>query len=152
VSTEPAVIAALVTLGEATLDGDDWQVIDGPVAAVTTAIPRVLLVADEELVSASEFDNLAASGVDDQYVVPLLISVALPGADSLTTARAEALAAYEAIRDATLAPALGRNLGLGAQGVMQAYVTGERRTRQYATPTGRACDVRFYARVRAQLT
>lgn len=150
-STIPAVVAALVALGEATLSLDEWQVIDGPVGAVTAAMPRVLLVGDEEIVSATDFNNVAASEMDDRYTVPLLVSVTLPGADSLPVCRVDALAAYEDIRDAVLAPALARNLGLGAQNVLEAVVTGERRVQPYAMPEGRSVTVRFYVSIWAQL-
>jgi hypothetical protein len=149
-STVPAVIAALVALGEATLDIDEWQVIDGPLESVTTARPRLLLVGDEDIVSDTQFNNLAASETDDRYTVPLLVSVGLPGADSLAIARTEAMDTYEAIRDAVL-NAPGRNLGLSAQGVLEAVVTGERRVTPYARPEGRACDVRFFVNIWAQL-
>jgi hypothetical protein len=148
-STIPPVVAALVAVGEATLDGDDWIVADGPIGTVPTAGQRLLLIADEEIVSTVNYNDLASMGMDDQYLVPLLASVALPGPDTLATARTEALAAYDDIRDALQ---VLFNLGLQAQGVHKAVVTGEKRVQPFALAEGRSVAVRFYVEVFAQLT
>ena len=149
-STIPAVVAALVTLARATLDQTAWQVIDGPPGVVTSTRDRVFLVGDDEITSVTEWNDLAAVTMDDRYSVPLRVSIALPGADTLPTCRVEALAAYEAVRDAVLASP-GRNLGLGGQGVLEVVVAGCR-VSQLAVENGRAVEVRFFAQVYAELT
>lgn len=147
-STIPAVIAALVALGQATLDGELWETIDGPIETVTTAAQRLLLVGDAEIISPTDFDSLGSSGMSERYTVPLLISVSLPGPDSLITARTQAFATHEEIRDAILN---SPSLGLVAQGVLSAFPTSERRVQQYATPEGRSVAIRFGLDVYAQL-
>jgi hypothetical protein len=117
VSSVGAVVAALVNLGEATLDGDEWQVIDGPANTVTTVRDRVLAVGADEIVSLDDADSYAGASFAERYTVPLIISVSLPGPDALAAARVEALAVHEefynAVRDSP-----GRNLGLSAEGVI----------------------------------
>jgi hypothetical protein len=148
VSTVPAVLVALKALGEATLDTDEWQFVDGPLGTVTASKSRVLLIGDDEIVSDLTYNDLASLGMDDQYRVPLLISVGLSGPDSLIMCRDAALAAFDELRDAVQGLF---NLGLHAQGVHKAVVTGERRIRQLTGPEGRTCEVRFYVEVFAQL-
>jgi hypothetical protein len=153
-STIPAVIAALKTLAEATLTSpppNDWQVIDGPATTETVWKQRMLVIADEEILSPTDFDSLGAFGMEERYTVPLLLSVSLPGPDSLPTCRTEAFAAHELIRDALLGAAADRRLGLTAQGVLNVVPTGERRIQQFATETGRSVAIRFGVDVYAQL-
>lgn len=149
-STISAVISALVALGEATLNGDEWQTIDGPANAVTTTKPRVFAIADEEIVSPTDFDSLGGPGMSERYTVPLVISVSLPGADTLAQARTEAFAAHEDLRDALLSG--DRRLGLTAQGVLDVVPTSERRVQQFASDNGRSVAVRWGVDVYAQLS
>jgi hypothetical protein len=151
VSTVPAVIAALVALGEATLSLDDWQVIDGPLGTVTTPRERLLLVGDTEIVSPAEFDSYGGASQAERYTLPLLVSVTLTGFDTLPAARTEAFTAHEEIRDAILASP-GRNLGLTAQSVVDVFPSVERRVQQFATENGRSVAIRFGVDVYAQLT
>jgi hypothetical protein len=150
VSTIPAVIAALVAVGEATFNGDEWQTIDGPANSVTTTRDRVFAVADEEIVSPTDADSYGAGSLAERYTVPLVASVSLPGPDTLATARLEAFTAYEDFCGAVLA-APGRNLGLGGQGVIDVVPTSERRIQQFANENGRSVAVRFGVDVYAHL-
>jgi hypothetical protein len=106
-------------------------------------------VADEEIVGPSDLAVMSANRVHDRYRVPILVSVALPGPDSLPTARTAALGAYESLRDAIRA---AMNLGLEAQGVLQALPTGEFRVQHFATAEVRSVAVRFGVEVIAQGT
>lgn len=149
-SSIPAVIAALVTLAEATLDPEVWLVIDGPANSVTTTRDRVLAVGDEEISSPTSPDSYAAASMSERYTVPLVVSVSLSGPDTLPTARVEAIAAYEAVCAAVL-DVLDRDLGLGVQGVVDVVPATERRVQQFATAEGRSVAVRFGVQVYAQL-
>lgn len=150
-STIPAVIAALVALGEATLDGGEWSIVDGPVGTVTTIKDRVFAIADTEIVSPTGYDSLGGYGMAERYMVPLVLSVSLPGADTLALARAEAFAAHEDIRDALLG-GTDRSLGLSAEGVLDVVPTAERRVQQFASENGRSVAVRWGVDVYAQLS
>jgi hypothetical protein len=150
VSSVGAVVAALVALGEATLDGDEWSVIDGPANTVTTVRDRVLAVGADEIVSLDDADSYAGASFAERYTVPLIISVSLPGPDALAAARVEALAVHEefynAVRDSP-----GRNLGLSAEGVIDVFPTSERRIQQFANENGRSVAVRFGVDVYSQI-
>jgi hypothetical protein len=148
-TTIPAVIAALVSLGEATLDGDEWQTIDGPANTVTTIKDRVFAVAAEEIVSPTDYDSLGGSQ-SERYMVPLIISVSLPGPDTLAAARVAALAAHDDLREA-IVNADPRNLGLGSEGVVDVYPTPERRVQQFANENGRSVAIRWGVDVYASL-
>jgi hypothetical protein len=147
-STIPAVLAALVTLVEATLSTDEWQIVDGPPDAETQRAQRLVTIGEDDIVSPTDFDSMAAQGMAERYTIPMTVSVALPGPESLIVCRTEALAAHEAIREAVLATP---SLGLVAQGVLSAFPTGERRIQQFATPEGRSAAIRFGIDVYAQL-
>lgn len=148
-STIPAVISALVALVESTLDTDAWQITDGPPDVETQRAQRLVAVGDDEIISPTDFDSLGASGMSERYTVPWTVSVNLPGADTLPTARAEALAAHEEIREAILQVG---DLGLAAQGVLSALPTADRRVQQFAVPEGRSAAIRSGLDVIAQLT
>jgi hypothetical protein len=148
VSTIPAAIAALVTLVEATVDTVAWQITDGPPDTEAQRAQRLISVGDDEIASPTDFDSMAAQGMAERYMIPMTVSVALPGPESLIVCRTEALAAHEAIREAVLATP---SLGLVAQGVLSAFPTSERRIQQFATPEGRSAAIRFGIDIYAQL-
>jgi hypothetical protein len=148
-STIPAVIAALKALVEATLDTSAWQIVDGPPDVDTQKAQRLVAIGDDDIVSPTDFDSMAAQGMAERYAVPMTVSVNLPGPESLIISRAEALAAHEEIREAVLATP---SLGLVAQGVLSAFPTSERRIQQFATPEGRSAAIRFGIDIYAQLT
>jgi hypothetical protein len=136
-STVPAVVAALVTLAEATFDSDDWQVIDGPANTVTTVKQQVIAIGHEPIVTTRS--------LTDQYTVPCLVSVALPGPDSLPTARTAAIGAYESLRAAIRAQE-----DLNTAGAIRVQVADEHELQQFADEQVRSAAIRFGVFVMAQ--
>jgi hypothetical protein len=143
VSSIPAVLAALVALAESTLNSDEWQVLNGTRNSVTVTKDRMLAVGDGDIVGTAEPEIPALDSED--YMVPLSATVSFPGTDQ-TLADAEAIEAYEAVRDAVRA---SNKLGLVAQGVFMVFPAGEIRMQRQADENGRHTSVRFEVRVKA---
>lgn len=146
-STILAALAALVELGEAELDTDTWQVLNGTRSNTTITKDRMLAVGDGDIVGT---DPVPPDVVAEDYVIPLSVTVSLPGTDQ-ALADAEAIAAYETIRDSVRGFAGGR-LGLTAQGVMQAFPDGSFVLERQADDNGRHTRMRFGVRVIAHTT
>ena len=142
-STIPAVLAALVTLAEATLD-DEWQVLNGTRSTVTVTKDRMLAVGDGDIVGTADPEFPAIRGED--YTVPLSATVSFPGTDQ-TLVDSEAIDAYEAVRDAIRAAVPTS----WPAGVMQVLQIGELRMQRRADENGRHTSVRFEVRVIAHI-
>lgn len=145
-STIPAALAALVALAEATLDTGEWQVLNGTRSSVTVTKERMLAVGDGDIVGTAEPDVPALDSED--YTVPLSATASFPGTDQ-TLADAEAIEAYEAVRDAVRA---SDRLGLAGQGVFMVFPAGEIRMQRQADENGRHTSVRFEVRVKAHIS
>jgi hypothetical protein len=120
-SSVPAVKAALVTLLTAALP--NTQVIYGPGTAVTTTTGRILTVG-KVTNGLRDLDSMAIGTTEERYTVALAFSVDLPGAGTLATAVTQVFADYTAAELAIREYAGGPDLGLAAQGVLQALMFG----------------------------
>lgn len=147
-TTLPVVLTALTELAKATL-GADWQVINGPVRSITVTKERMLLIGDEPVSGRRDLDSMSLLTTAEQYTVPLVANVDLPGTDQ-GAADAAALAAYEAIEAAVRTHPDGPNLGLGDS--IQALPTGEFSLQRQADDDGRHAAVRFSIFIFAQTT
>jgi hypothetical protein len=149
VSTVPAVKTALVTLLTTTLT--DTQVIYGPSTAVTTTKPRLVTVG--KVTNANrEFDSLAIGTTEERYTIDLAFSVDLAGAGSLSTAVTQVFADYTAAELAIREYAGGPDLGLSAQGVLQALMLGNWDLDEQFDSDGAHATVRASVAVIAQNT
>lgn len=146
-STIPAVLAALVTLGQATLP--DWQVINGPLGSVTTTGGRLLMVGEGDVTGRRDLDSMSLGTTSEQYVVSMVANVDLPGTDQ-TAADSAAMAAYTALEAAVRLFPGGPTLGLSV--VLQALPTGDFSLTRIADENGRHAAVRFTILVYAQTT
>jgi hypothetical protein len=149
VSTVSAVLAALTTLAGATLSG--WQAINGPVGSITSTEDRLIAVGAEEVVGDRQFNSMTGQTTSERYVVPVVLSVSLPGTDQ-QAADAIVLAAYDLFERAVREFPGGSDLSLSASGVQQALPTGEFRLNRQADENGRHAAVRFTVAVIAQNT
>ena len=147
-STIGPVLAALATLGTATLP--TFQVVSGSDASAALLTGRVLAVADQPVTGTSALDSMDVGTRTEQYVVPLVVAVSLPGADTQSAAITAAMDAYAAMESAIREYPGGPNLGLG-EGV-NAMPVGGFEMRPTATEQGRRPAVRFSVAVFAQTT
>lgn len=136
-STVPEVLAALATLGAATLPNS--QTINGDLASVTTTRGQLFLVADEDFEVERQFDSLAGVTTTERYVVPCSVVADVPGSDQ-SVADAQAWADYEALE---VAVAANPTLGLHALFSLQATIVGTQTFRRAADSDGRHSLVRF---------
>ncbi len=143
----PTVLAALVTLGQATLTG--WQVINGPLGSVTTTTGRLLVVGEGDVTGRRDLDGMSLDTTLEAYVLSLVANVDLPGTDQ-QAADTLALAAYAAMETAVRGYPGGPTLGL--PGVVQALPTGDFALMRKADENGRHAAVRFTVAVLAQNT
>jgi hypothetical protein len=152
VSSVPAVLAALASLGVATLP--NTQTINGGSGSVVISRERLFLVADEEILIQRDFDSLAGPATSsEQYFVPLAMAADLSGADQLA-ADSAAFADYEAMVQAILDHPLGPTIGIVDASVLAISVqpTGEHRFVRLADENGRHSLVRWGVQVYAQLS
>jgi hypothetical protein len=149
VSSIPAVLAALTTLGVATLLNS--QVINGPRATVTTTDDRLLIVGEEVTSGQRDLDSMAIGTTSEQYTVSLAVSADVPGTDQ-TAADALELAVFAAMELAIREYPGGPNLGLGAQGVLSVLPTGAFELKRIASADGRHAAVKWSVAVYAQNT
>jgi hypothetical protein len=150
VSSIPAVLAALKTLGDATLAG--WQGINGPVGSVTTTAGNLFLVGDEDVVADRQFDSMGIDTTSETYTVPIIVNADVSAGTDQQTADTLALDAYMLFERAIREYPAGPNLGLAASGVLQALPTGEFRLMRSADDQGRHAAVRFFVAIYAQNT
>lgn len=136
-SSVPEVLAAVATLGTATLPNS--QTINGDLASVTTTRGRLFLVADEDFEVERQFDSLGGVTTTERYVVPCSAVSDVPGSDQ-SVADAQAWADYEAME---VAVAANPTLGLHAQFSLQAVIVGTQTFRRAASENGRHSLVRF---------
>jgi len=153
-SSVPAVLAALATLGVATLP--NTQIINGGVGSIPVTRERLFLVApEEEILITRDFDSMGGPGgtTSEQYLVPLANAADFSGADQ-TAADTAAFDDYEALVQAILDHPSGPTLGVVAAGVSALAVepTGEHRFNRRADENGRHALVRWGVRVYAQIT
>ncbi len=148
-STIPAVLAALTTLGVATLPSS--QVINGPRSTVTTTDDRLLIVGEEVTAGRRDLDSMSIGTTSEQYEVSLAVSADVPGTDQ-TVADGQALADYAAMELAIREFSGGPNLGLAASGVLRVLPTGDFELKRIASADGRHAAVRFSVAVYAQNT
>lgn len=149
-SSAPAVLVALTTLGVAALPNS--QVINGPAGSVAISRPRLLLVgpdSDEEIFIDEQFDSLAGLTTSEQYVVPLTVVADYSGTDQASV-DAAAFADCDAMLQAVANHPSGPTLGLEASGVISVLPIGERRFQRMANESGRHAAVRFGVQVYAQ--
>ena len=136
-STVPAVLAALATLGVATLTSS--QVINGPAGSVTTTTGRLLLIGDQDFDVEDEFDSVAEVSTTEHYVVPCAIAADLSTPDQ-SVADAQAWADFAVFR---LMVAADPTLGLSGSYSLHAAVVGVKTFRRAATSEGRSSLIRF---------
>ncbi len=158
-SSVPAVLAALAALGAATLPNS--QVINGGLGSITITQPHLFLVGDEAVEIERDFDSMSTVTMSEEYVVPLTITVDVPGTDQ-TVADNAAFADYEAFMQAVLDHPSGHTLGLEAAGVISVLPAGafgprggsgtSHRFQRLADENGRHAAIRFAVRVYAQIT
>jgi hypothetical protein len=149
VSTVPAVKAALVTLLTTTLT--DTQVIYGPSTAVTTTTERIVTVG--KVTNANrDFSSISIGTTEERYAVDLAFSVDLPGAGSLATAVTQVFTDYTAAEIAIRELSGGPDLGLAAQGVLQALMTGAWELDEQADSDGAHAAIKSSVAVIAQNT
>jgi hypothetical protein len=149
VSSIPAVLAALKTLGEATLAG--WQGINGPLGSVTTTTGNLIVVGDDDVVGDRQLDTMGVGTASETYSVPIVVNVDVPAATDQQVADTLALNAYDSLERAIREHASGPNLGLPAW-VRSALPTGEFRLMRRSDENGRHAAVRFYVNVYAENT
>ena len=138
-STVPAVKAALVTLLTATLPST--QVIYGPVSAVTTTTGRIATVG--KVTNANrDLNTMTIDTTEERYTIDLAFSVDLPGAGNLATAVTQVFADYTAAEVAIREFTGGPDLGLAAQGVLRALMTGDWESDEQADIEGSHAAVR----------
>ena len=148
-STVPAVKSALVALLTSILA--DTQVIYGPKDAVTTTRPRITTVG--KVTNANrELNSMAIGTTEERYTVDLAFSVDLPGAGTLSTAVSQVFADYAAAEIAIREFSGGPDLGLAAQGVLQALPTGVWEFDEQADPDGSHAAIKSSVAVIAQNT
>lgn len=139
-TTVPAVKTALVAVLAAALPATSTlpaaQVIYGPIEAASSTGPRVLSVGGAA--GTRDMSNLGMTSSTESYTVTLLASVMLSGYQQKLADEA-ALADYEAACDAITAA--GPDLGLGNGSSI--YPDGQFELQEFATPEGRAAQVRF---------
>jgi len=152
-SSVPAVLAALASLGAATLP--NTQTINGDIRSVAGSGERLFVIADEEVLITRDFDSLGGVGgtSSETYFVPLANAADLSGADQ-TAADNLAFTDYEAMVQAILDHPSGPTLGIAAAGVSMVSVqpTGEHRFQRLADENGRHSLVRWGVQVYAQLS
>ena len=148
-STIPAVLAALASLGASTLTSA--QVVNGDLGNVTVTSNRLLLVGDDEIQITRDLDSLSATTTSEQYEVPCTLSADVAGTDQ-TVADAMVFADYAALELAVREYAGGPDLGLRAQGVFSVLPLGIHSLRRMGDGDGRHAAVRFRFRVYAQNT
>ena len=143
-SSVPEVLAALATLGRATLPNN--QVIDGTLEGVTVTGGRLLLIgavfsgrAEDDFEIERERDSLAGVTATEEYVVPCGVVSDVPGADQ-SVADAQAWADYEAMEAAIIA---NPHLGLSASFSLHATILATQAFRRRADQNGRHALVRF---------
>jgi len=148
VTTIPAVLDALQALGIATLTSA--QTIQGPTTSVTTTTGRIFVIAGEPIVISRDFDSMAVGTTQEDYLVPLVWSVDMPGTDmgaAIDAVTADYTAMELAIREYP-----GMDLGLSASGVLSAKLFGDAQLQPFAGDFGRSAAVRAALRVQAQNT
>ena len=136
-STVPEVLAALATLGGATLPNS--QIIDGTLSSVTQTTGRLFLVGDQEFEIQRDFDSLGGVTTTERYVVPCAVVADVQTPDQ-SVADAQAWADYEALE---IAVAATPQLGLAGSFSLQAAIVGTQSFRRLADENGRHSLVRF---------
>ena len=136
-STVPVVLAALTTLGTATLT--NAQVINGPAGSVTTTTGRLLLIGDQDFDIEDEFDSVAEVSTTEHYVVPCGVAADLATPDQ-SLADAQVHADFATFRAALAADP---SLGLSGSYSLRVAIVGVRTFRRAATSEGRSSLIRF---------
>jgi hypothetical protein len=144
VSSIDSAVAALVALFTTAVP--TAQVVDGPPDAASLTGQQVVAVGDQEITGTSEFDSMALVTTTENYIVPITVSVSLPG-NSMSAARNAAILLYETLKAAIL---VDPSLGFGPS--FQASPTGEWSLPQQADENGRHAAFRWGVHVIATNT
>ena len=139
-STVPAVLAALASLGQTTLPNS--QVINGPRDSRTTTGSRILLIGGDgsEAITSGPTAEMSISTMDETYTVNLTVSASVPSTDQ-TAADALADADYTAMKLA-VRDYPGSTLGLSS-GVLRIMPTDFFSWRRVATENERNTAIDF---------
>lgn len=144
-AVDTAVTALVAVFGTATPTA---QIIDGPIQGVAIIEREVVVVGGEDIIGTSEFDSMSATTTTEEFDVPIIASVSIPG-NSMSAARNAAIQFYETLKAAVIAdPTLGT--GLGAS--FQAWPTGDWSVQPRADENGRHAAYRWSVHVMATNT
>lgn len=147
-SSVDAAVTALVSLFTTTAPPPSVQVIDGPPDTASLMGQQVVAVGDQEITGTSEFDSYASVTMTEDYVIPVTISVSIPGS-SMSVARNAAIGLYEILKAAVIA---APGLGISSDGSFRAFPTDAWSLPQMADENGRNAAFRFGIRVIATNT
>lgn len=145
-SSVDAAVTALVTVFTAA--APSIQVIDGPPDVASLIGPQVVAVGDQEIFGTSDFDSMAMVTMTEDYVIPVTVSVSLPGT-SMSAARNAVIGLYETLKAAVIADP---GLGISSDGSFRAFPVDAWSLPQQADENGRNAAFRFGIRVIATNT
>jgi hypothetical protein len=145
-SSIDAAVTALVAVFATAAPG--VQVIDGPPDVASVIGQQVIAVADQEIIGISDFDSLAMTTMTEDYVIPVTVSVSIPGS-SMSAARNAVIALYETLKAAVVA---NPGLSISSDGSFRAFPVEGWSLPQMADENGRNAAFRFGIRVIATNT
>lgn len=146
-SSVDAAVTALVAVFTTAAPPPATLVVDGPPEAASLTGQQVVAVG-AEITGTSEFDSMAPVATTEDYIVPVTVSVSLPG-NSMSVARNAAIALYETLKAAVIA---NPTLGLASDGSFYAVPTGTWSLPQQADENGRHAAFRWGVHVIATNT